>query len=543
MKNIFFRIILLITISAGFYSCVEDDYSIGEIKAPTNLSAQAEVMGQSNDMPQGDGSGKVKFNATASGAITYKFIFGDGNTIASSSGIYTHQFSESGDYMVSIIAYGPGGTSTSTTVDVNVFVAYEPPQDLVNKLVGDGSKEWRIKAEAPGHFGLGPVGGTTPAEWYSAGPNDKAGTGMYDDRYIFKEDRTFVHITNSTNDDPQTNPEGTIFGRINLVDELGVTCDCEIQGADVLNVPYDDHTGTWSIIAPGGKETIALSGTSFIGYYTGGDHRYEIYDRSVPNELLLRTTDGNGEFDWWFILTSDSGEPAGFQTQFTNLVWSDEFDGDALDTNNWNYETGNGTDGWGNNELQYYKEDNVSVQDGNLVITAKREAESGFDFTSGRITTKDKYEFTYGRVEFRAKMPEGGGTWPAIWMLGADFDEVGWPATGEIDMMEYVGNDPERVQSALHYPDHSGGNADVGDTSIANAASEFHTYTTEWTAEKITFLLDGDVYYTFDNDGSKPFNKDFFLILNVAMGGNLGGDVDAGFNESSMLVDYVHIYQ
>ncbi|WP_373059586.1 family 16 glycosylhydrolase [Zunongwangia sp. H14] len=543
MKNILGRFIFIFVLTAGFQSCVEDDYEIGEITAPTNLSAEADVTGQSNEMPQGDGSGEVTFNATADGAMTYKYIFGDGNTSISSNGEITHQFSETGIYDVSIIAYGPGGTSSSMTIGVDVFVNYSPPDDLIDKLVGDGSKEWRIKAEAPAHFGLGPVGGLNGPEWYAAGANEKAGAGMYDDRYIFQEDRTFVHITNSTNDEPETNPEGTIFGRINLVDELGAGAGV-VEGADVLNVPYNDYTGTWNIAAPGGVETIALNGTSFIGYYTGGDHRYQIVDRSVPNELWLKTTDGNGEFDWWFLLTSDSAEePEEFETQFEDLLWEDDFEGDALDTDTWNYETGNGNNGWGNNEVQYYTQDNVNVEDGNLIITARREAESGFNFTSARINTKDNFEFTYGRVEVRAKMPEGGGTWPAIWMLGADFDEVGWPATGEVDIMEWVGNNPGRTSSALHYPEHSGGNAVVGDTQIQNATSEFHLYEAEWTEENITFLLDGEVYFTFDNDASTPFNKDLFLILNVAMGGNLGGEIDPAFQEASMEIDYVRVYQ
>ena len=540
MKNIIFKLLFMITLSAGFISC-EEDYDIGEITAPTNLSAQAQVVGQSDDAPDGDGSGMVNFTASAEGAMTYKYIFNDGNTAVTSSEEYTHQFSETGTYDVSIIAYGPGGTSSSTIVNINIFVAYEAPQDLIDKLVGDGSKEWRVKAEVPGHFGLGPVGGAIPTEWYAAGANEKVGAGIYDDRYIFNEDRTFTHITNINTEDAS----GTIFGRINLVDELG-SSGGEVQGADVLNVPYQDYTGTWSIIAPGGAETIALSGTSFIGYYTGGDHRYEIFDRSVPGELILKTTDGNNEFDWWFILTSESQEEEEeeeFESQFDELFWSDEFDGDALDTDTWNYEIGNGTNGWGNNEAQYYTEDNVSVQDGNLIITARREAESGFDFTSGRITTQDNFEFTYGRVEARAKMPEGGGTWPAIWMLGADFDEVGWPETGEIDIMEWVGNNPTRTSSALHYPGNSGGNAQVGEADIANATSEFHIYELEWTEDEITFLLDGEVYFTFTNNASLPFNKDFFLILNVAMGGNLGGEIDPAFQESSMEVDYVRVYQ
>ncbi|WP_034919997.1 family 16 glycosylhydrolase [Gillisia sp. CAL575] len=547
IKSIIFSLMLVFL----FVGCDQDDYELGKITVPTGLNVTTQVVGATEDMPFGDGSGMVTFKATANGAMNYKFIFSNGSSAISSDGDYTHQFSESGvsTNNVSIIAYGAGGASSSKTVDVDVLVTYSPPQDLIDKLVGDGAKEWRIKADVPGHFGLGPVGGVVVSEWYSAGPNEKAAVGMYDDRYIFGEGGTFTHITNNTNDDPTLDPSGTVFGRVNLIDQLGVSGG-EVSGADVLNLPYSDYSVNWSISAPGGAESINLTGIGFIGYYIGGNHRYEIFDRSVPNELILKSTDGNGEFDWWFILTADSGdeeepEEQSFQTEFTDLLWSDEFDGNALDTANWNYEIGNGDNGWGNGEAQYYtnSEDNVKVQDGNLVITAKRESESGFDFTSARITTKDKFEFTYGRIEVKAKMPGGGGTWPAIWMLGANFSEVDWPATGEIDIMEWVGNNPIRTSSALHFPGNSGGNASVGETTITNATSEFHTYTAEWTEENITFLLDGEVYFIFDNDISKPFNKDFFLILNVAMGGTLGGTIADDFQESSMEIDYVRVYQ
>ena len=536
----------LVALSLVFASaCSNDDYDIGEIAAPTNLQVETNVVGQSEDMPDGDGSGEVTFNATADGAMTYKYVFGNGSSVTSSSGVYTHQFSETGTkiYTVNIIAYGPGGTASSMLVDVEVLVTYEPPADLIDKLVG---KEWRIKAEVPGHFGLGPVGGLGGPEFFAVSANEKAEVGMYDDRYIFNDDGTFTHITNANNDEPEMDPSGTVFGRINLVDQLGVSCDCEVQGADVLNIPYNDYTENWSISAPGGNETINLTGLGFIGYYIGGNHRYEIFDRSGTNELILRSTDGNGEFDWWFILTSESAaEEEEFESQFNTEIWSDEFEGDALDTDNWNYEIGNGSNGWGNNEAQYYTdaEDNVKVENGNLVITAKREAESGFDFTSARITTKDKFEFTFGRVEVRAKLPAGGGTWPAIWMLGAAFPEESWPGVGEMDIMEFVGNDPDRISSALHFPGNSGGNAIVGDTEVSDVTSEFHIYEVEWTAEKITFLMDGVPHLEFDNNDSTPFQEDFFIILNVAMGGTLGGNIADDFQESSMEVDYVKVYQ
>ena len=542
LKN-HFLVLLLSVVAVG---CVDDDFEIGELKNPTNLSVTAEVMGQNEENPYGDGTGEVAFEAYADGAMTYKFVFENGSSVMAPGGEYVHQFSQTGTnvYTVTVIAYGPGGTASSMTTEVEVLVTYEPPQELLEKLVG---KEWRIKASAPGHFGLGPVGGTIPVEWYGAGPNEKEGAGMYDDRYIFNADGTFTHIVDATNDDPTTDPTGTVFGRINLIDQLGSSCTggCEVQGADVLNLPFEDYSENWFITAPGGVETINISGIGFIGYYIGGDHRYQIFDRSVNNEIILKSTDGNGEFDWWFVLTSNAdggSEPDEFESRYNNLIWEDDFEADALDTDVWNFETGN-NNGWGNQEVQFYTDDNVKLEDGNLIITAKAESESGFDYTSSRITTKDNFEFTYGRVEVRAKLPGGGGVWPAIWMLGANIDDVDWPATGEIDIMEYAGNNPGVVHGSLHYPGNSGGNANTATTTVSDAESEFHLYSVEWTPENIYFLVDNEVYHTVENSSAIPFNHDFFLILNVAMGGTFGGDIDPAFTESSMVIDYVKVFQ
>lgn len=539
IKNTFF--VLLLSVLA--VSCVDDDFDFGELSNPTNLSVTTQIAGQNEENPYGDGSGAVTFKATADNAMTYKYVFENGSSFTTASGEYTHQFSQTGThvYAVTVIAYGPGGTASSELTEVEVLVTYEPPAELIDKLVG---KEWRIKASVDGHFGLGPVGGVIPTEWYGAPANAKEGRGMYDDRYIFNADGTFTHITDINSGDNT----GTIFGRTAYIDQIAScsTCATESDGADILNVPYNDYTENWFISAPGGVETINLTGNGFIGYYVGGDHKYEIWDRSGTNDIVLRTTDGKGEFDWWFILTSapegGSQEPEEFQSQFNDLLWEENFDGDALDTDVWNFETGN-NNGWGNQELQYYIEDNVSVQDGNLVITAKAETINEFNYTSSRITTKDNFNFTYGRVEARAKLPGGAGVWPAIWMLGSNIDEVSWPAAGEIDIMEYAGKDPDLIHGTLHYPDNSGGNANTATTTVSNVESEFHLYSVEWREDKIFFLVDNEVYHTVDNTSELPFHSDFFLILNVAMGGTFGGDVDPAFNEASMVVDYVKVFQ
>ncbi|MGJ8547956.1 glycoside hydrolase family 16 protein [Winogradskyella wichelsiae] len=543
MKKIQYTLISFLSLLFILVSCQEDDAEFGEVIAPSNLVVSAEIAGQDNANPYGDGTGVVNFTAIADNALTYRYIIEgvESNTI---SGDFQNSFSTLGvnTYGITVVAYGTGGVSTSTMIDVEVFADYSPPQELIDKLIGDGTNVWRLKSESAGHFGLGPVGGTVVAEWYSAGADEKAGVGMYDDRFIFNEDGTFTHITDNTNDDPTTDTSGTIFGRGGLVSEIasGGTAN----GDDVENVPYSDYTADWALIAPGGVETISLSGTAFISYYLGGNHTYQIFDRSTPNEITLKTTDGNGDFDWWFVLTTDSeNADDSFISIYDSLIWSDEFDVDgAPDATNWTYDLGTGDNGWGNQELQSYTDDadNVIVEEGFLKITAKVD---GSGYTSARLKSEGLYDFTYGRVEVRAKLPASLGTWPAIWMLGADYQTNTWPASGEIDIMEQKGQDKNTVLSTVHHPAVSPGAGDSGSTQLSTSTSEFHNYTVEWTPEELVFLVDDTVFHTVVNSADLPFNNDFFLILNVAMGGTLGGTVASDFTEDSMEIDYVRVYQ
>lgn len=226
------------------------------------------------------------------------------------------------------------------------------------------------------------------------------------------------------------------------------------------------------------------------------------------------------------------------------IVWSDEFDTDGLpNPAKWGYDRGAG--GWGNDEKEYYTDraENAVVVNGVLKITAIQENYSGSAYTSARLLTKDKFAFKYGKVEARAKLPVGVGTWPAIWMLGSDIGTTGWPGCGEIDIMEHLGRDLNKIYGTLHYPGRSGGNADGATKMITNATTEFHIYTLEWNASAIKISVDGEQIHSVANSNSIPFNHDFFLILNVAMGGNFGGAIDPAFTSAAMEVDYVRVYQ
>lgn len=300
MKNIKYIIFSLLTF-VYVTSCQEDDVPFGDIVGPTNIQIDVEIVGADEENPNGDGSGIVNFSARADNAITYQYVY-NGAAASSPDGTRTYNFAVLGlnTYSVTVVAFGRGGVSSTQTIEVEVLSLYEPPADLIEMLTGGSSRTWRIKSEQGGHFGLGPVGGIFN-EFFGAGAEGKAGVGMYDDRYIFNIDGTFTHITDSTNDDPDLDTSGTVFGREVLINELNGPGAGEADGADVINYPYSDYSEQWFLTAPGGVETLNLTGIGFLGYYIGGSHAYRFDDRS-PNEMTLRSTDGNGQFDWGFIL-------------------------------------------------------------------------------------------------------------------------------------------------------------------------------------------------------------------------------------------------
>ncbi|NOT92858.1 glycoside hydrolase family 16 protein [Ferruginibacter sp.] len=226
------------------------------------------------------------------------------------------------------------------------------------------------------------------------------------------------------------------------------------------------------------------------------------------------------------------------------LVWNDEFNYKGLpDSSKWNYDVGG--HGWGNNELQYYTlmdTLNAKVGNGVLKITARKQKKENREYTSARLLTRNKFDFKYGRIEARAKIPAAVGTWPAIWMLGNNIDKAGWPACGEIDIMEHRGMELNKIFGTLHYPGHAGGNANGNTLVIPTATSAFHNYVTEWDAAEIKFYVDNQLYHTVANNDSIPFNHNFFILLNMAIGGNFAGKVDPLFSSDVMEIDYVRVY-
>lgn len=294
MKN--FKYILGIFLSLVFLmtSCDNTNYDFGPITSPTNLQISAQIVGQDADNPFGDGSGTVNFTAAADNTITYKYVYNGADAMAP-AGTKTYNFGNTGinTYSVTVVATGTAGTTTSKSIEVEVLAVYAPPADLLTMLTADSSRTWRVKAEAAGHFGVGPADSTTPI-WWAAAPYDKAGLGAYDDRLIFNVDGTFTYQTN-----------GTVFGQAGpLSQDFGGDKGMTANGnGEFENYPLDDFTDSWALSAPGGQETLTFGQHGYHGFYVGGDHSYVILARSA-NEMSIRTVgaDGNG---WFAILIAE----------------------------------------------------------------------------------------------------------------------------------------------------------------------------------------------------------------------------------------------
>jgi beta-glucanase (GH16 family) len=550
MKKIILNTIAIFSLLL-MVNCQEDNFSFGALDAPSDLKITVDIVGKTDQTPFGDGSGKVKFTATANNAISYKYVYGDGVSDNAPGGVVEHGYATVGvnTYTVTIIASGKGGLSSNTTVDVKVLSNFsdEKSTQLLTGGTATG-KKWYLAANEKGHLGVGQNDGDATKNYYpnyyQAGAFEKEATCFYDGDYTFA-------LVGGKIEYKQDNKGNTFFQ--NSYKSVGGGTN----GGDDQCLPYSTAGTKIVSLAPStsvvsknpeaAKESTGtvmnFSDGGFMGYYAGAT-QYEIMS-ITENRMVVRFVQGNNAgLAWYQIFTTT--RPVNIPvdtTEYTNLVWSDDFNTDgAPNAAKWTYDLG--ANGWGNNEKQNYTNlaKNVKVQGGNLIITAIKEASNGAEYSSARIKTQGLYDFKYGTIEMKAKMPKGAGTWPAFWSLGTK--AVTWPANGEIDFMEFIGSKPLQTQSALHYPNNSGGNAKVKITPIANADSEFHIYKTIWSPKTIRFYLDGALYFTFDNtDTSLPFHENFFMILNVAMGGNLGGTIDPAFTQSAMEVDYVKVFQ
>lgn len=546
MKNI----LKFVTVIALLFmvSCQEDIYTFGDIDTPSNFVVTAQVIGQNaTTAPNGDGSGKVLFTAKADNAISYRYIFGDGTTTNAPSGIFEKRYNQTGlnTFTVTVIATGKGGVAATTTLDVTILSNFEDPE-AVQFLTGGSQKTWYFSASEPGHLGVGPNSTDDTQNyfplWYQAAPWEKAASA--ESSCLYANELVFSKVGNQLKF--QLNNQGQTFFNKDFQSVVGGTA-----GYDFC---YNYNAGGLKNVNLGPSESVIMSSPSaatrtrgtmmnfsdggFMGYYIG-QSSYEILSISETRMVVRAVMGGNPALAWYHTFTSV--QPTQDATDYSNLVFSDEFATDgAPDPSKWSYDLGAG--GWGNGELQTYTNNpaNAAVQGGNLVITAVR---NGNSYTSARLKSENKYEFRYGKVEFRAKLPAGAGTWPALWMLGQNYATNTWPACGEIDIMEHKGFEPNIIHGTVHYTGRSGGNGVTSRITATNVSSTYHIYKVIWSPQSIRFYVDNVLFHTILNTNSLPFNSDFFLIMNVAMGGTFGGPVDPAFTQSSMSVDYVRVYQ
>ncbi len=338
---------------------------------------------------------------------------------------------------------------------------------------------------------------------------------------------------------------------ISIVALLFVSCSCSpkeeapFATAEITSEKIDEYNYTFTAITTGefallewvmpSGETISHSTT--ISHYFPAKGEYTV-------KLKLWKEGKSVEASCTVQIANDD------PTNDYELVWSDEFSGNAVNTNDWTFEEGY----IANDELQdYKKEGNTIVSDGTLKIIAKKvnDNKQFGSYTSARIITAGKREFQYGRIEAKLKMPLGTGTWPAFWLLGSNIYTVPWPRCGEIDIMEYVGYDPHKIHGSLHAQDYNGGNSRTGTTTVANEG-EWNIYGVTWSEQRIEFYVGEptNVYASFEPTGSKneanwPYDQKFFVILNLAIGGQWGGQkgVDNSIFPVTYEIDYVRVYQ
>lgn len=376
--------------------------------------------------------------------------------------------------------------------------------------------------------------------------------------------------TNPSN--PQTNnviPELTIAAATAVETDAGGKMDFEVTtNRSDFTKEVTFQYATKGITAEPGKDfttatgqgTIAVGASSFtISVDILNDDEREIDELlevtiSDAKDATIKTATNTGS-----ITDNDMsllGDEDGYNTPTSyfgySQIWNEDFDGDSVDEERYNFELGDGCPnicGWGNDELQNYtnEEKNVKLADGRMTITATQE--DVLSFNSARLTTKDKVEFQFGRIDVRAKLPKGQGLWPAIWMLGANIDDVGWPACGEIDIMELVGHKANQVVGTAHWGEPGQPSTFVSSTytQAQDFSEDFHVFTLVWELNKMTWYVDERKFHTInrsDVDGQWRFNQPFFFIFNIAVGGRYPGNPDDSTTfPQTMDIDYIRVFQ
>ncbi|MBK8747118.1 MAG: family 16 glycosylhydrolase [Saprospiraceae bacterium] len=380
-------------------------------------------------------------------------------------------------------------------------------------------------------------------------------------------------------DDKEKGPSGSNKPGLSALDQV-VT---ESNGEQTINIKLQLSAPAASnvVISYSTKNGSAIAGSDYVGIanasviitagltsidvpiiimgdkFTEPDETFELVITSALNSDLIKAkalitikNDDTGGGSSIIIPSAGATSPSEYVGY--NLVWADEFTGTAVNENNWSFEIGN-NNGWGNNELEYYKKENSTIHENEyLIITAKPEQTGEFQYTSSRLISKGKKEFTFGRVDIRAVMPIGQGIWPALWTLGADIGTNSWPACGEIDIMEYLGHEPDRVHGTAHWGTNTSTHKYKGSSTLATNAGDFnenfHVFSILWEKDKIEWRVDDKKFYEItaaEMEGQPyPFNKPQFFLMNLAVGGNWPGYPDATTVFPQLfIVDYIRVFQ
>ena len=482
---------------------------------PSNLSVSSVVVGKDSNNPNGDGSGIVDFTITATNATSFRVSINN-ETLQLTQNTFSYTFTNNGtnEHTIIITAINSAG-SISTTYSVTVYFSISLQLELVwsDEFDGNGpidTTKW--------NYDIGGHGwGNNEVQVYTSNQSN-----------VVKENGALkITAIKTVNGDPVT----YYFDELNLLDtgdnivsvienfEGTAPMLNEFDGAAIQLVTNPDISGenTTSKVLEFTK-TLGSNGNS--GVYWDISSAIDI---SVNNKFSLKTwSPKTGVVVRLKLENSEDGSEFHLVDTSTSVT-------NAWETLTYNF-----------SGAPAYNYDRI------VVFYDYGTAISG-SYTSARIKTQGLYDFTYGRVDVLAKLPSSGGVWPAIWMLGSSISSIGWPACGEIDIMEYVGNNPGYVSSALHTTSSSGNTVNHNVVSITNESTEFHLYSILWTEDGITFLVDDVEHYSYNpatkNAQTWPFNKKQFIILNIAMGGTLGGTIDPNFTQDTMEIDYVRVYQ
>ena len=327
-----------------------------------------------------------------------------------------------------------------------------------------------------------------------------------------------------------------------------------VEGLAKATADFTPASGTLTFAPNETQKTISISVVA--DDVKEADEDFSVVLSSPVNAVLYKST-GTGliQNDDIRVPFNNTGYDAPTSYPGYTLAWADEFNGTTLNSSDWSFQNGDGCPGncgWGNNELEYYTDrpDNLFFQSGKLIIEAKKENYAGKTYTSSKILTQGKKTFKYGRIDIRAILPNAKGIWPAFWMLPQNNVYGGWPKSGEIDMMEMIGNSPSTTYGTLHFGP-GPGSTQLGRTYTLPSGifnDQFHVFSTVWKQNQVQWLVDGVVYSTYTNAdfgaNNYPFNEDFFLIFNMAVGGNFPGNPDAtSYFPQWLIVDYIRVYQ